>query len=178
VLWTGAPDCPVCHRTVFGAPCPYKDEPATLGKTEPRSAIIHQIVRCANRATTTRSNGRLQKPLTKEQWRTVHVDSEPQSQRRTGQCPVWHRTVRYRKRAKFQRSTSPRTLTVGWRGSAPDSEQDLSGGTPDCSVRPSPAASPTTSLVVEGYKYLQPPQLHVSKIFEYHIQYKSSSIHS
>jgi hypothetical protein len=47
VLWSGAPDCPVCHRTVSGAPCPYEDEPATLRKTEPRSAIIHRIVRCA-----------------------------------------------------------------------------------------------------------------------------------
>jgi hypothetical protein len=47
VLWTGAPDCPVCHRTVSGAPCPYKDKPDTLGKTEPHSAIIHRTVRCA-----------------------------------------------------------------------------------------------------------------------------------
>jgi hypothetical protein len=67
VLWTGAPDCPVCHRTVSGAPCPYKDEPATLEKTEPHSAIIHRTVWCASGATDTRSNGRLQKPLTEEQ---------------------------------------------------------------------------------------------------------------
>jgi hypothetical protein len=40
VLWTGAPDCPVCHRIVSGAPCPYEDEPATLGKTKAPSAII------------------------------------------------------------------------------------------------------------------------------------------
>jgi hypothetical protein len=50
-----------------GAPCPYEDEPTTLEKTEPCSAIIHRIVRCASRATATRSNGRLQKPLTEEQ---------------------------------------------------------------------------------------------------------------
>jgi hypothetical protein len=67
MLWTGAPDSPVRHQTVSGAPYPYEDEPATLGKTEPRSAIIHLTVQCASRATTTRSNGRLQKPLTKEQ---------------------------------------------------------------------------------------------------------------
>jgi hypothetical protein len=43
---------------------------------------------------------------------------------------------------------------------------------------PITAASPTATLVVEGYKYPQPPQLQASKISEYHIQYKSSSIHS
>jgi hypothetical protein len=47
VLWTGAPDCPVCHRTVSGAPCPYKDEPSTLGFLQAHSAIIHRTVRCA-----------------------------------------------------------------------------------------------------------------------------------
>jgi hypothetical protein len=31
--------------------------------------------------------------------------------------------------------------------------QCLSDGAPDCPVRPSPVASPTASLVVEGYKY-------------------------
>jgi hypothetical protein len=65
------------------------------------------------------------------------------------------------------------TLTVGWRGGAPDSLQDLSGGAPDCLVRPSTAAFPNGLLVVEGYKYPQPPQLQKSKSFEVFIQYKS-----
>jgi hypothetical protein len=47
VLWTGASDYPVCHRIVSGAPCLYEDEPATLEKTKPRSAIIHRTVQCA-----------------------------------------------------------------------------------------------------------------------------------
>jgi hypothetical protein len=47
VLWSGAPDCPVCHRTVFGAPSPYRVKPATLAKTHTRFAIIHQTVWCA-----------------------------------------------------------------------------------------------------------------------------------
>jgi hypothetical protein len=34
-----------------------------------------------------------------------------------------------------------------------DSEQCLSGATPDCPVRPSTAATPNGCLVVEGYKY-------------------------
>jgi hypothetical protein len=45
VPWYGAPDCPVCHLTVSGAPGPYKL--ATLGFLRARSAIIHQTVRCA-----------------------------------------------------------------------------------------------------------------------------------
>jgi hypothetical protein len=65
-----------------------------------------------------------------------------------------------------------------WRGGAPESLQCLSGGAPDYPVRPSPAAFPTATLVVEGYKYPQPRQLQASKISEHHIQYKSSSIHS
>jgi hypothetical protein len=45
-------------------------------------------------------------------------------------------------------------------GGAPDNLQCLSGGAPDCPVRPSPAASPTATLVIEGYKY---PNHHNSK---------------
>jgi hypothetical protein len=47
VLWSGAPECLVCHRTVSGAPGPYRSQAATLGKTQARSAIIHRTVRCA-----------------------------------------------------------------------------------------------------------------------------------
>jgi hypothetical protein len=46
-MWSGAPDCPVCHRTVSGALGPYKVQPAIVGKTQARSAIIHRTVRCA-----------------------------------------------------------------------------------------------------------------------------------
>jgi hypothetical protein len=41
--------------------------------------------------------------------------------------PVWHRTVRCHKKTTTPTVDCSRTLTVGWRGSAPDSEQDLSG---------------------------------------------------
>jgi hypothetical protein len=54
----------------------------------------------------------------------------------------------------------------------------VSGGAPDCPVRPSTAACPNGCLVVKGYKYPQPPPPKASKISEYHIHYKSSSIHS
>jgi hypothetical protein len=47
VLWSGAPDCPVCHRTVSGAPGPYRVQAATLGFSQAHYAIIHWTDRCA-----------------------------------------------------------------------------------------------------------------------------------
>jgi hypothetical protein len=49
----------------------------------------------------------------------------------------------------------------------------VSGGALDCPVRPSIAATPNGCLVVEGYKYPQPPPLQASKFPALHIQYKS-----
>jgi hypothetical protein len=49
VLYSGAPDCPVCHRKVSGAPGPYRVQAATLGFSQACSAIIHRTVRCATR---------------------------------------------------------------------------------------------------------------------------------
>jgi hypothetical protein len=53
VPWSGAPNCPVCHRTVSGAPpdsvrCTrgLHAELLTFGKIQRRSAIIHQTVQC------------------------------------------------------------------------------------------------------------------------------------
>jgi hypothetical protein len=45
--WSGAPDSPVCHKTVSGAPGPYNVQLSTLGFLSARSAIIHRTVRCA-----------------------------------------------------------------------------------------------------------------------------------
>jgi hypothetical protein len=39
--------CGLAHRTVSGAPGPYRVQPVTLGKTRARSATIHRTVRCA-----------------------------------------------------------------------------------------------------------------------------------
>jgi hypothetical protein len=48
-----------------------------------------------------------------------------------------------------------------------------SGGAPDYLVRPSTAAIPNGFVVVEGYKYPQPPPLQASMFSEVLIQYKS-----
>jgi hypothetical protein len=47
VPWSSAPDCPVCHRTVSGAPGPYNLELANLGFLQARSAKNHRTIRCA-----------------------------------------------------------------------------------------------------------------------------------
>jgi hypothetical protein len=47
MLWSGAPDCLVCHRTVSGAPGSYSVQLSTLGFLRARSAIIHRTVQCA-----------------------------------------------------------------------------------------------------------------------------------
>jgi hypothetical protein len=68
---------------VTGALCSYEDEPATLRKTEPRSAIIHWTVWCASGATATRSNGRLQVMLGDHAKREIVTDDKPASSGRT-----------------------------------------------------------------------------------------------
>jgi hypothetical protein len=116
VLRNGAPDCPVCHRTVSSGPpdsvrCTrtVQLKPATLGFLQARSAIIHRTVRCASGATAIQRNSRLQKQLTAQ---TVRARSQSRSQRRTGQCPVWHRTIRCHKRTKPPTVDCSRTLMV------------------------------------------------------------------
>jgi hypothetical protein len=49
----------------------------------------------------------------------------------------------------------------------------VSGGTPDCPVRPSTAATPTTCWWLRAINTPQPPPLQVSKFLALYIQYKS-----
>jgi hypothetical protein len=113
-------------------------------------------------------------------WTVQHSEMQKLDQQVRGapDYPVHHQTVRCHKKTKAPTINCSRTLTVGWRGGALDTEQWVSGGTLDCQVCPSTAASPIATLVVEGYKYPQPPQLQASKFSAHLIQYKSSSIHS
>jgi hypothetical protein len=170
VLRIGALDCPVCHRTVSVAPGPYRCQPATLGNSRARSAIIHRTVRCATGLSGVPPEQRLSAPTVDSNRRNnaTQYHAEVRAAKSEG-----HRTVQCRKRTKPPTVDQVRTLTVGWCGSAPDKEQCMSGGAPDCPVRPSPASSPTATKVVGGYKYPQPPQPLASKFFRDHIQYKS-----
>jgi hypothetical protein len=117
VLWSGAPDCLVCHRTVSGAPRPYRVQTTTLGFLLVLSAIIHRTVRSASGAMATSCNGRLQKLKN----RGTMGNSARQSQSAESEahrtvnsaCLVWHRTVWCRKKTKPPTVDSSRTLTVG-----------------------------------------------------------------
>jgi hypothetical protein len=148
-----------------------------LRYNSPDCPVRHRNARCASGATTTSRNGRLQK--LKNRWTVRNSERQSQSAESVAhrtmnrRCLVWHRTVRCHKKTTAPTVDCSRTLTVGWHGGAPDSLHDLSGGAPDCPVRPSTAAIPNGLLVVEGYKYPQPPQLQASKFSEVPIQYKS-----
>jgi hypothetical protein len=110
---------------------PYRVQAATFGKAQAHSSIIHRTVRCASGQ---RLFNAQRSTLTDEKCSTLPRQKSEQQVR-------GHRTVWCRKRTKFQRSPELRTLTVGWHGGAPDSLQCLSGGAPNCLVRPLPAAS-------------------------------------
>jgi hypothetical protein len=45
-LWSGAPDCPVCHRTMSGAPEDSNPNLPPSGISRGTRAIIHRTVRC------------------------------------------------------------------------------------------------------------------------------------
>jgi hypothetical protein len=105
VPWYGAQDCPVCHRTLSGAPGPYQSEHVTLGFQPARSAIIHQTVWCATGLSGAPAEQRLF---------GATIDCKSTDQMNSA------RTVHAEVRAVIR--------------SAPNSEQCLSGAAPDCPV--------------------------------------------
>jgi hypothetical protein len=92
VSWSSAPDCPVCHRTVSGAPGPYNTKLFTFGFLQCRSAIIHWTVQCTTglsvhqRSNGYQRNGRLQ-------WTPANATVRGQFARKSEQPPEAHRTV-------------------------------------------------------------------------------------
>jgi hypothetical protein len=72
---SGAPDCPVCHRTVSGAPGPYTSKLATFRFLRPSSAIIHRTVRCVTELSSTPAEQRL--PAQLSAFRTRGSVSQP-----------------------------------------------------------------------------------------------------
>jgi hypothetical protein len=103
VLWSGAPDCPVCHqttqctRTVQSLNSRTRVSAGALRYNSPDCLICRQTVRCTSGAMTNSRNGRLQKPLS--QMNSKEQCTQSQSRRVRG---------------------------------APDSEQEMSGVAPDC----------------------------------------------
>jgi hypothetical protein len=107
-----SPDCPVLHRIVSGVP------------TEQRLL---------------RANGRLQKALNALQCTPESEQSQMVHRTMNSACPVHHRTVRWPRRQKLQRSESNDWVT--WQA-----HRTVSGGAPDCPVRHA-TASFTKQLV-------------------------------
>jgi hypothetical protein len=129
VLWSGAPDCSVCHRTVSGAPGPYKVQLATLGfllalRYNSQNCPLHQ-----------RSNDYL------AQWSTAMALDKCYSARQSQSAELErtrHWTVHVRWGTGLSGATRgqpptvkiSRTLTVGWR----DWRTGLSGAPIDRSL--------------------------------------------
>jgi hypothetical protein len=143
VPWSGAPDCPVCHRTVFGAPGKIDFKLFTFRFSRRTSAIIHRTVRCA----TGLSGVPAEQRLSARNGRLCRVNSAIQMSEQTVRgapdCPVSHRTVRCHMRTKPPTVDQLQALTGGWRGSTPDTVR--------CAHRQQ--TSPTATILVGGYKY-------------------------
>jgi hypothetical protein len=86
-------------------------------------------------------------------------------------CPVHHRTFRWPTCQKLQRSSPNGWVT--WLA-----HRTMSGGAPDCPVRPSTTEFPNGHFGGWGYKYPQPPLFKTSKHSLLLIQYKSNTQHS
>jgi hypothetical protein len=122
------------------------------GYTTP--TVICKSNKCATvRACARRSQNRRQKAH-----RTVNSD-----------CPVHHRTVRWPRSQKLQRSESNSRVT--WLA-----HRTVSSGALDYPVRHATAASTNGSFGGWGYKYSQPPTIHCIQVFSLHTSYKSYSI--
>jgi hypothetical protein len=167
VLWSGAPDSPVCHWTVSGAPGLYWFQLASLGFLQAHSAIIHRTVRCATGLSGVTAEQRLLRATVDcksvvIRW-TVSKSARrvrAAGQRRTGHgtVSVWCGTglsgvaqdcpVPLEDKASNGQKLQNANIWLTWMA-----HQTVFGGAPDCSVRPSTAAYPNGCLVVEGYKY-------------------------
>jgi hypothetical protein len=119
VPWSGAPDCPVCHRTVSGAPGTVHSKLLSFGFLESHSAIIHWTVRRStglsgvpSRATTTAQRSSAKGEQCADSSRRVRAalegapDSKQYLSGAAPDCPVPHED-------RAPTVETVRTLTVG-----------------------------------------------------------------
>jgi hypothetical protein len=163
--WSGAPDSVRCTREP-------KSELATFGNSGSRSAIIHRTVQRQ------RSNGYTTPTVFCNE--TVKVYSARMRAQKSEQrqkahqivnsdCPVHHRTVRWPRSQKLQRSNPNGRVT--WLA-----HRTVSRGAPDCPVRHTTTAFTNGYFGGWGYKYPQPPTIHGIQVFSLQSSYKSYSI--
>jgi hypothetical protein len=166
VLRYNSPDCPVLQRR------------ATLNSPASgiRSAIIHRTcpVHTGLSGVTAeqrllRANGHLQKHLMRARARRGVVHARVAHRTAYRACPVHHRTARRAHTSELQRSNPNGRVT--WLA-----HRTVSGGAPDCPVRPSTAAF--TKRLVWWLGLLIPPTTPHSRYPSFHLPttYKSSSI--
>jgi hypothetical protein len=165
------PDSVWCTRTVQLRTLHLRVSPAPPRYNSLDYPVCHWTVRCTSGATTASAmvdcNGHLQ---TLQCADSAHR-SQSSHQRRTGQCIVPVRCGTGLSAATRRQSSNGRLRPnpngwVTW----------LAHRTVRCAHRQQP--TPTVVLVVEGYKYPQPPPLQPSKHSSLSIQYKSKVQHS
>jgi hypothetical protein len=160
-MWSGAPDSDRYTRTVQGPSSHSRVCAGALRYNSPDCSVNRRATAiCAQRSTA--------KVLTK--WTVQQQKSEPQSQR-ASDCPVPQGdkapTVDFAPNPNgwvTWRRTGQWTVPIRWR----------------TRLRCAHRQQPLQRLLwwLRDINTLQPPQLQASKIYEHHIQYKSSSIHS
>jgi hypothetical protein len=153
----------------------------SFGFLESHSAIIHQNVRCSTGLSGVPCEAMATAPtvvckVNNERYsaRTVRAESEQrQKAHRTvnSDCPVHHRTVWWSQLSELQRSNPNGWVT--WLA-----HRTVSGGAPDCQVRPSTDSLPNSHFGGWGYKYPPTTTLQGIQVFSHCIQYKSSRLHS
>jgi hypothetical protein len=180
--WSGAPNCPVCHRTVSGAPGNSSLNSSPSGKWRPlrynspdrpvyapdsvrwRAGLsgvpIEQRLLRAQRSTTTH----LMRACAQ---RSEHTQLVHRTVYRT--CPVHHRTAQRPHKSELQRSNPNGWLT--WLA-----HRTVSGGAPDCPVRHATADFQRPHFRGWGYKYPNHPTFNSIQVFSIHTSYKSYSI--
>jgi hypothetical protein len=156
VPWSGAPDCPVCHRTVSGAPGPYNVQLSTLGFLRARSSIIHRTVWCATGLPVhQRSNDSSVQRSTAKAW--VRATVRKQCTQKSDQSPEAHRIVNSACPVPLEDKASngsQRPNPSGW-------VTWLAHRTVRCAHRQQPA--PTAMWWLRAINTPQPPPLQASK---------------
>jgi hypothetical protein len=132
-------------RTVSGAPGKPNSKLLTFGNSGSRSAIIHRTVRCSTGLSGVpaeqrliRANGHLRRAVDALQCTQKSEQSQKAHRTVYRTCPVHHRTIRWPRRQKLQRSN-------------PNGRGDVAGA-PDCPVRHRTAAFTNGSFGGWGYK--------------------------
>jgi hypothetical protein len=135
------------------------------------SAIIHRTVRCASGATTTAQRSTPMETCKSATVRGQCAQSQSRRQKAhrtvSSTYPVHHRTVQWPHLSELQWSNPNDWVT--WLA-----HQTVSGGAPDCPVRPSPDSLPNDHFGGWGYKYPPTSTLQGIQVFSHCIQYKSS----